>query len=159
MRDVQKGHPARPQRGARCDESGAACLCAPARSTTCRIRRVTCVDAREMVSGPCLREPAVSSKPRRTISPARPEPAETGSLSRGRYVEALSDARTKLGTFFNILLGVCPSHPSLRGKRDAGRCEAAGSKKPEAYSLEYVEDFSGRERPRCLQIVCRSRMA
>jgi hypothetical protein len=38
----------------------APCLCAPARSTTRRIRRVTCVDAREIVSGPCLREPAVS---------------------------------------------------------------------------------------------------
>ena len=40
-------------------------------------------------------------------------------------------------------LGVCPSHPSLRGKGDAGRCEAAGSKKPEAYSPEYVEDVFG----------------
>ena len=40
-------------------------------------------------------------------------------------------------------LGICPSHPSLRGKGDAGRCEAAGSKKPEAYSLEYVEDVFG----------------
>jgi hypothetical protein len=29
----------------------------------------------------------------------------------------------------------------------------AGSKKPEAYSLEYVEDFPGRERHSCLQIV------
>ena len=38
-------------------------------------------------------------------------------------------------------LGVCPSNPSLRGEGDALRCEAAGSKKPEAYSLEYVEDF------------------
>ena len=37
--------------------------------------------------------------------------------------------------------GVCPSNPSLRGEGDAGRYEAAGSKKPEAYSLEYVEDF------------------
>jgi len=27
----------------------------------------------------------------------------------------------------------------LRGKGVAGRCEAAGSKIPEAYSLEYVE--------------------
>jgi hypothetical protein len=40
-------------------------------------------------------------------------------------------------------LGVCPSNPSLRGKRDAGRCEAAGPKKPEAYSLEYGDDFFG----------------
>jgi hypothetical protein len=37
----------------------------------------------------------------------------------------------------------------LRGKEDAGRCEAAGSKKPEAYSLEYVEDFLG---PRTTQM-------
>jgi hypothetical protein len=37
-------------------------------------------------------------------------------------------------------VGVCPSHPPLRGKGDIGRCKAAGSKKPEAYSLEYVED-------------------
>jgi hypothetical protein len=33
------------------------------------------------------------------------------------------------------------------------------SKKPEAYSLEYVEDFSSRERRRCPHIVCRSRTA
>jgi hypothetical protein len=39
-------------------------------------------------------------------------------------------------------LGACPSNPSLRGEGDVCRCEAAGSKKkPEAYSLEYVEDF------------------
>jgi len=38
-------------------------------------------------------------------------------------------------------LGVCPSNPSLRGKGDAGGCEAAGSKKPQTYSLHYVEDF------------------
>ena len=38
-------------------------------------------------------------------------------------------------------LGVCASNPSSRGKGAAGRCEAAGSKKPRAYSLEYVEDF------------------
>jgi hypothetical protein len=36
--------------------------------------------------------------------------------------------------------GVCPSNPSLRGKGAAGRCKAAGSKNPEAYSLEYVEE-------------------
>ena len=45
-----------------------------------------------------------------------------------------------------ILLGVCPSNPSLRGEGDACRCKAASSKKPEAYSLEYleyVEDFFG----------------
>ena len=37
-------------------------------------------------------------------------------------------------------LRVCPSHPLLRGERGAGRCEAAASKKPETYSLEFVED-------------------
>ena len=37
-------------------------------------------------------------------------------------------------------LRVCSSHPSLRGERGAGRCEAVASKKPEAYSLEFVED-------------------
>ncbi len=36
------------------------------------------------------------------------------------------------------LLGVC-----LSNLGDAGRCEATGSKKPEAYSLGYVEDFFG----------------
>jgi hypothetical protein len=34
------------------------------------------------------------------------------------------------------MLGVCPNHPSLRGEGAAGRREAAGPKKPEAYSLE-----------------------
>jgi hypothetical protein len=33
---------------------------------------------------------------------------------------------------------------------------AAGSKKPEAHALEYVYDFSDRERDRCQQIMCRS---
>ena len=42
-----------------------------------------------------------------------------------------------------LQLGVCPSNPSSRGEGDAGRCEAAGAEKPEAYSLEYVEDFFG----------------
>ena len=61
---------------------------------------------------------AASDEARRTISPARPKLVETSSLLRGRYVEPLSDARTKLGTgrvlarlgkggcnraFFNIL--------------------------------------------------------
>jgi len=32
-----------------------------------------------------------------------------------------------------------------------------GPEKPEVYSLEYNEDFSGRERRRWSQIVCRSR--
>jgi hypothetical protein len=31
--------------------------------------------------------------------------------------------------------------PSLRGEGAAGRCEARRLEKPEAYSLEYVEDF------------------
>jgi hypothetical protein len=48
-----------------------------------------------------------------------------------------------------LRLGVCLINPSLRGERGAGRCEAAGSKKPEAYSLEYVEDFFG---PRTTQM-------
>gem|GEM_PF-1512471 len=47
-------------------------------------------------------------------------------------------------------LGVCPSNPSLRGKGAAGRCETASAKKPEAYSLEYVEDFFG---PRTMQML------
>ena len=38
-------------------------------------------------------------------------------------------------------LGACRRIPSLRGEGDADRCKAAGAKKPEAYSLEYVEDF------------------
>src|SRR5688500_12413355 len=33
---------------------------------------------------------------------------------------------------FHALIGVCPSHPSLRGQGAAGACEAAGAKKPEA---------------------------
>ncbi|MGH7180509.1 MAG: hypothetical protein ACREJN_00870 [Nitrospiraceae bacterium] len=40
-----------------------------------------------------------------------------------------------------LQLGVCPSNPSLRGEGAAGRRAAQGAKKPEAYSLEYVEDF------------------
>ncbi len=69
-------------------------------------------------------EPAVSRGEGVPITPARPEPAETGSFTRGRYVEPLSDARTKLGkgrilaclgmggcneAFFNILLDNDPS--------------------------------------------------
>ncbi len=46
-------------------------------------------------------------------------------------------------------LGVCPSHLSWRGKGAAGSCKAAGMKKPEAYSLEYGEDFFG---PRTTQM-------
>ena len=48
-----------------------------------------------------------------------------------------------------LTLGVSPSNPSLRGEGDAGRCEAAGPKKQETYSLEYVEDFFG---PRTTQM-------
>ena len=40
-------------------------------------------------------------------------------------------------------LGACPSNPALRGKQAVGTCTAASSKKPEAYSLQYVEDFLG----------------
>ncbi len=40
--------------------------------------------------------------------------------------------------------------PSRRGEGGAARCEAAGSEKLEAYSLDYVEDFSG---PSTTQIV------
>jgi len=39
---------------------------------------------------------------------------------------------------------------SWRGEGGAARCEAAGPEKPEAYSLEYVEDFFG---PRTMQMV------
>ena len=49
----------------------------------------------------------------------------------------------KPGTCYYSDCGVCPSNLSLRGEGDAGRCEAAGSKKPEAYSLKYVEDLFG----------------
>jgi hypothetical protein len=35
---------------------------------------------------------------------------------------------------------------SSRGEREAGRCAAAGPKKPEAYSLEHGVDFSGPRR-------------
>jgi hypothetical protein len=37
----------------------------------------------------------------------------------------------------------------LRGEQAAGRCKAEGLKKPEAYSLQYVEDFLG---PRTTQM-------
>ena len=40
-------------------------------------------------------------------------------------------------------LGACPSNPALRGEQAVGTCTAASSKKPEAYSLQYVEDFLG----------------
>jgi len=42
-------------------------------------------------------------------------------------------------------LGACPTWRSWRGEEGAARCEAAGPEKPEAYSLEYVEDFFGPE--------------
>ena len=54
-------------------------------------------------------------------------------------------------------LGACPTLPSWRGEGGAARCEAADPEKPEAYSLEYVEDFFGRERRRWPRIVHRSR--
>ena len=54
-------------------------------------------------------------------------------------------------------LVACPTLPSWRGEGGAARCEAAGLGKPEVYSLEYIEDFFGRERRRWLRIVRRSR--
>jgi hypothetical protein len=39
-------------------------------------------------------EAAASETPRRNISPALPKPAETDSLSRGRYVEALNEDKS-----------------------------------------------------------------
>ena len=41
------------------------------------------------------------------------------------------------------MLGARPTLPSSRGDGDAARCKAASPEKPEAYSLEYVEDFFG----------------
>jgi hypothetical protein len=43
-------------------------------------------------------------------------------------------SKIRLCTSFDMpdSLGVCPSNPSLRGKGVAGRCKAAGAKKPEA---------------------------
>jgi hypothetical protein len=51
--------------------------------------------------------------------------------------------------------GVVTGQESVRvihrceAQRAVGRCKAAGSKKPEAYSLQYVEDFLG---PRTTQM-------
>jgi hypothetical protein len=55
-----------------------------------------------------------------------------------------------LAEFFTILLGACPTLPSCRGDGGAARGEAAGPEKPEVYSPEYLEDFSG---PRTTQMV------
>jgi len=49
-----------------------------------------------------------------------------------------------------MLLGACPTLPSSRGEGGGAGCEAAGPEKPEVYSLEYIEDFSG---PRTTQMV------
>ena len=49
-----------------------------------------------------------------------------------------------------MYLGACPTLPSSRGEGGATRCKAAGPEKPDAYSLEYVEDFFG---PRTTQMV------
>ena len=54
-------------------------------------------------------------------------------------------------------LGVCPSNPSWRGKGDADRYEAAGGKNCRRIRWNTLRIVSGRERRRCLQIVCRSR--
>jgi hypothetical protein len=66
-------------------------------------------------------EPAVSSKPRRNIVTRPPQACQDKLFARERYVEALSDARTKLGkgrvlarlgiggcnkAFWNILLAL-----------------------------------------------------
>jgi hypothetical protein len=54
-----------------------------------------------------------------------------------------------------LVHGVATGQESARvilrceAQRAAGRCKAAGSKKPEAYSLQYVEDFLG---PRTTQM-------
>ena len=50
----------------------------------------------------------------------------------------------------NSRQGACPILPSYRGERGAARCEAAGPKKPEAYSLQYGEVFV---RPKTTQMV------
>ena len=50
----------------------------------------------------------------------------------------------------HALQGACPIVPSSRGEGGPTRCEAAGLEKPEAYSMEYVEDFFG---PRTTQMV------
>ena len=43
-------------------------------------------------------------------------------------------------------IGACPTLPLWRGEGDTTRCKAAGSEKPEAYSLEYVRgSLQGRE--------------
>ena len=47
-------------------------------------------------------------------------------------------------------LGACPTLPSWRGEGGACRCGATGREKPEAYSLEYGEDFSA---PRTMQML------
>jgi len=54
------------------------------------------------------------------------------------------------GPTFAVWPGTCPALPSWRGEGDTTGCKAAGSEKLEAYSLEYVEDFSG---PRTMQMV------
>jgi hypothetical protein len=59
------------------------------------------------------------------------------------------------GFLIGCLLGVHPSNPSLQGEGAAGRCEAAGLKNPEAYSLEYVEDFFEPRTTQKRQIICR----
>jgi hypothetical protein len=42
-----------------------------------------------------------------------------------------------------IHTGACPTLPFVTRRRRSARCEAADPEKPEAYSLEYVEDFFG----------------
>ena len=47
-----------------------------------------------------------------------------------------------VGTSF-CRLGACPTLPFVTRRRKCGQMEAAGPEKPEVYSLEYMEDFSG----------------
>ena len=49
-----------------------------------------------------------------------------------------------------MALGACPTLPFVARRRSVSRCATAGPEKPEAYSLEYVEDFSG---PRTKQML------
>jgi hypothetical protein len=78
----------------------------------------------------------------------RPELQAAAGVAEGEPIER---AGRSISQGFWSILGVSPSNPSLRGKGVAGRCEAAGPEKPEAYSLlEYVEDFFG---PRTTQML------
>jgi hypothetical protein len=68
--------------------------------------------------------------------------------SHERYHSRGTRARGEVATNCHELCGprACRHCHSSRGEREAGRCAPAGPKKPEAYSLEYVVDFSGPRR-------------